>query len=226
MNDGKNKENLYSKRGFRLQVARKQAGMTQEKLAEKAGFSNAEYISRMENGNKRITDENISRFAEVLNVPAEWLRCETDTQFYIDEDTKDLGSFFSTRSMKHDISKRDKTLLDLLSFRGYDVSFRVMIDSHDDQTNLYEIVDFEKLKSCSDMEFYPFETFLPLCAVVLNDGSIHECSVVSVIVNGHNITLNGFCREISRLLAFIDFHMDNCISDNLVAGIVAESEYR
>lgn len=225
MNDGKNKENLYSKRGCRLQVARKQTGMTQEELAEKAGFSNAEYISRMENGNKRITDENISRFAEVLNVPVEWLRCETDMPFDI-EKAKEFDSYFSTRSMKHDISKRDKTLLDLLSFRGYDVAFRVMIFNRDDQTKLYEIVDFEQLRACSDMEFYSFETFLPLCAVVLNDDSIHECSVVSVIVNGHNIPLDDFCNEISRLLAFIDFHMDNCISENLVAGIIEESKYR
>ena len=156
MNNGNKQENLNSIRGFRVQVARKQAGMTQSELAEKAGFANAEYISQMENGRKRITDENISRFAEVLNVPAEWLRCETDNQFYIDNEIDDYDSFVSTRSMKHDISKRDKTLFDLLSFCGYDISFRVMIYNHDEKTKLYETVDFEQLRACSDREFPPF----------------------------------------------------------------------
>lgn len=50
MNNGNKQENLNSSRGFRLQVARKQAGMTQSELAEGAGFANAEYISQMENG--------------------------------------------------------------------------------------------------------------------------------------------------------------------------------
>lgn len=221
MNNGNKQENLNSIRGFRVQVARKQAGMTQSELAEKAGFANAEYISQMENGRKRITDENISRFAEVLNVPAEWLRCETDNPFYIDNEIDDYDSFVSIRSMKHDISKRDKTLFDLLSFCGYDISFRVMIYNHDEKTKLYETVDFEQLRACSDREFPPFETFFPSCAVILNDGSIHECIIGSVVINGHNITLKDFGREISRLLAFIDFHMDNCITDNLEAGIIA-----
>lgn len=221
MNNGNKQENLNSSRGFRLQVARKQAGMTQSELAEKAGFANAEYISQMENGRKRITDENISRFAEVLNVSAEWLRCETDNPFYIDNEIDDYDSFVSTRSMKHDISKRDKTLFDLLSFCGYDISFRVMIYNHDEKTKLYETVDFEQLRACSDREFPPFETFFPSCAVILNDGSLHECIIGSVVINGHNITLKDFGREISRLLAFIDFHMDNCITDNLEAGIIA-----
>lgn len=222
MNNGNKQENLNSIRGFRVQVARKQAGMTQSELAEKAGFANAEYISRMENGNANITDENISRFAEVLNVPAEWLRCETDNSLDIDKAIDDYGSFFSTRSMKHDISKRDKALFDLLSFCGYDISFRVLIYLRDEKTKLYETVDFEQLRTCSSSgEYYPFETSLHLCAVILNDGSIHECIVVSVVINGYNITLKDFGREISRLLAFIDFHMDNCITDNLEAGIIA-----
>ncbi len=221
MNNGNKQENLNSIRGFRVQVARKQAGMTQSELAEKAGFANAEYISQMENGKKRITDENISRFAEVLKVPVEWLRCETDNPFYIDNEIDDYDSFVSTRSMKHDISKRDKTLFDLLSFCGYDISFRVMIYNHDEKTNLYETVDFEQLRACSDREFPPFETFFPSCAVILNDGSLHECIIGSVVINGYNITLKDFGREISRLLAFIDFHMDNCITDNFNAGIIA-----
>lgn len=221
MNNGNKQENLNSIRGGRLQVGRKQAGMTQSELAEKVGFANAEYISRMENGNANITDENISRFAEVLNVPAEWLRCETDNPCDIDNDVDDCGSFFSTRSMKHDISKRDKTLFDLLSFCGYDISFRVMIYNHDEKTKLYETVDFEQLRTCSNGEYYPFEINLHLCAVILNDGSIHECTVVSVVINGYNITFKDFSREISRLLAFIDFHMDNCITDNFEAGLIA-----
>lgn len=221
MNNGNKQENLYSIIGKRVQVAREQEGMTQSELAEKAGFSNAEYISRMENGRQRITDENISRFADVLHRPVEWLRCETDTPFYVDEDTKDFGSFYSTRSMKRDISKKDKTLFDLLSFCGYDISFQVMIYNHDEKTKLYETVDFEQLRACSDREFPPFETFFPSCAVILNDGSIHECIIGSVVINGYNITLKDFGREISRLLAFIDFHMDNCITDNLEAGMIA-----
>lgn len=77
MNCNKINESVKSNRGERLHVARIMANMTQEELAEEAGFADRSYISRMETGRIYITDENISRFAEVLNVPAEWLRCET-----------------------------------------------------------------------------------------------------------------------------------------------------
>lgn len=53
-----------------------------------------------------------------------------------------------------------------------------------------------------------------------NGGFTAQEYSVSVVINGYNITFKDFSREISRLLAFIDFHMDNCITDNFEAGLI------
>ena len=70
-------ENLDKLRGKRLQVARKAMGLTQEKLAELVGVCDGASISNMERGNRTMTDDNIQRFSEALNVTPEWLKGKT-----------------------------------------------------------------------------------------------------------------------------------------------------
>lgn len=242
MNDGKKKENLYSSRGGRLQVARKSAGMTQSELAEKAGFNDGCYISKMENGQKNITDENTARFAEVLNVPVEWLRCLTDWDLKDDEVNRSMILTPWSLRMIKDINPQDKALFDFLSFRGYKFQFCVILLF--DNTEEKHLIDFSQIRgvdyeTTDDLNKYPFDdtveefncpnarlfgdtlrTFSsPCCFVIFEDGTIHECIIESVIINSVNLThkahltFKQFRNEIYRLVTAIDFSVNTFIAD-------------
>ena len=57
--------------GARIKVLRKQGKLTQEALAEALGFNDRQTVSAIENGERRVTAEELLRVAEVLNVPLE-----------------------------------------------------------------------------------------------------------------------------------------------------------
>lgn len=201
MNNGNKQENLNSIRGFRVQVARKQAGMTQSELAEKAGFANAEYISRMENGNANITDENISRFAEVLNVPAEWLRCETDI---LENPTP---KEFPTTSTDEKTLACVRTLIDFLSCRGFNIKFEVVI--------MFE----SKRKHGAERVQVPFSeldnvNLAYATCIIRRADEVHECMIESVIINDEYMEYYYFIRELSRLERLIDFTANEIINNS------------
>jgi len=94
--------------GERIRAYRKNAGLTQEKLAEKADIHHT-YVGQLERGEKNATLETIEKVAGALNLPLEVLfeaivSGETDNA--IAKEAYDLITSFS--------EKEQQTLLDLI----------------------------------------------------------------------------------------------------------------
>lgn len=201
MNCNKINESVKSSRGERLNVARIMANMTQEELAEKAGFSDRSYISRMETGKTYITYENISRFAEVLNVPAEWLRCETDI---LENPTP---KEFPTTSTDEKTLACVRTLIDFLSCRGFNIKFEVVI--------MFE----SKRKHGAERVQVPFSeldnvNLAYATCIIRRADEVHECMIESVIINDEYMEYYYFIRELSRLERLIDFTANEIINNS------------
>jgi transcriptional regulator with XRE-family HTH domain len=60
-------ENILNEFGKAVYMLRKSKNLTQEKLAEIAGFDRT-YIGRIERGERNITLKNIEKLAKALNV--------------------------------------------------------------------------------------------------------------------------------------------------------------
>lgn len=201
MNCNKINESVKSNRGERLHVARIMANMTQEELAEEAGFADRSYISRMETGRIYITDENISRFAEVLNVPAEWLRCETD--FLKNPTPKE----FPTASTDEKTLASVRTLIDFLSCRGFNIKFEVvvMVDSKRKHGAERVQVPFSELDNVN----LAYAT-----CIIRRADEVHECMIESVIINDEYMEYYYFIRELSRLERLVDFTANEIINNS------------
>lgn len=65
-------ENLAGIIGERIRIARKKAGLSQEKLAELAGV-HPTYVGQLERGEKNATIESIYRISSALNTPLDRL---------------------------------------------------------------------------------------------------------------------------------------------------------
>jgi transcriptional regulator with XRE-family HTH domain len=63
------KDDELAELGRRVRKRRKELGLTQEKLAEKAGMHRT-YISKIENGRQNIASRNLMRLAAALDLDA------------------------------------------------------------------------------------------------------------------------------------------------------------
>ena len=88
----------YAIIGHRLQMRRKEIGLTQEKLAEKAGIT-VVYLSKVENGWVHPTLELLDTLSAVLEIDLAILLTgvQTDTPNYGDERVTRLFSLYSPK---------------------------------------------------------------------------------------------------------------------------------
>lgn len=98
-------ENVYAKLGRQIRALRKQAGMTQSELAEKADLSN-NYIGQIERGEAKPTLEILDRIASALCVSISRI-------FHFPEDqprtVPDMGHRLSRNLLRKDL--RDAELV-------------------------------------------------------------------------------------------------------------------
>lgn len=198
MNNGNKQENLHSRRGERLQIVRKQAGMTQNEFAEKVGFHDGSYVSRMESGQANITDENTYIFERVLPTSAEWLRYETDLR---------NSNGFPTTSTDEKTLACVRTLIDFLSCRGFNIKFEVVI--------MFE----SKRKHGAERVQVPFSeldnvNLAYATCIIRRADEVHECMIESVIINDEYMEYYYFIRELSRLERLIDFTANEIINNS------------
>lgn len=66
--------------GQRILAARKAAGLSQEKLADKLGLSGNNVISRWENGSGRISVDQLMKIAELTHRPASYFLGESNEE--------------------------------------------------------------------------------------------------------------------------------------------------
>jgi len=58
---------VYKQLGEKVRLARKRAGLTQEKLAEKSGLHRT-YIAGIETGKRNVSVKSLEKIAKALNV--------------------------------------------------------------------------------------------------------------------------------------------------------------
>lgn len=63
--------------GNRIKDRRKELKMSQKDLGNMVGLTSAT-ISRIEDGSRKLTQENITKFAQALEVSPDWLMCWND----------------------------------------------------------------------------------------------------------------------------------------------------
>ena len=87
--------------GKRIKRFRKQAGLTQESLAEKLDIS-VSFQSRLERGAAKISLEKLVQTAECLNIPVSQLISGTkeNTDDYLSADIFKITKDFNTEKMK------------------------------------------------------------------------------------------------------------------------------
>ncbi len=108
-----------TKRGLlalRLREARKMAGLSQGQVAKLLEFHRPT-ISEIEAGNRRVTAEELSRFAEMYDVTVSWLLGETAEQLETDDPRLQLAARELSKLKPDDL---DRLLRLLASMRSSD----------------------------------------------------------------------------------------------------------
>jgi transcriptional regulator with XRE-family HTH domain len=100
--------------GNRIKYYRKDAGLTQEQLAEKSGLHNT-YIGQIERGEKNVTVKNIYKIAEALNVPLDVLFSDIMSG----KNTSDPATECYSAISKLETSKQKKMLSIINDIIGY-----------------------------------------------------------------------------------------------------------
>lgn len=89
--------------GKRIQMRRKQQGMTQEQLADKMDVS-IQMVSNLERGNKAIRIENLIKLSQILSISTDYILTGKET-------TEDMQTL--TEQMAS-LSQRDRKMMELL----------------------------------------------------------------------------------------------------------------
>lgn len=100
----------------RLREARKMAGLSQGQVAKLLDFHRPT-ISEIEAGNRRVSTEEISRFASLYDVTVSWLLAETAEQLETDDPRLQLAARELNKLKPEDL---DRLLRLLASMRSSD----------------------------------------------------------------------------------------------------------
>lgn len=100
----------------RLREARKMAGVSQGQVAKLLGMHRPT-ISEIEAGNRRVSAEELSKFAEMYDVTVSWLLAETADQLEVNDPRLQLAARELSKLKPDDL---DRLLRLLASMRGSD----------------------------------------------------------------------------------------------------------
>lgn len=100
----------------RLREARKMAGLSQGQVARLLGMHRPT-ISEIEAGNRRVSAEELSKFAEMYDVTVSWLLAETADQLEVDDPRLQLAARELSKLKPDDL---DRLLRLLASMRSSD----------------------------------------------------------------------------------------------------------
>jgi transcriptional regulator with XRE-family HTH domain len=102
----KNEENPYKLIGARIKEARDAAGISQKDLAEYVGFESATAVSLIEAGERKVSVNDLDKFAEYLH---------RDIKFFLGKD--ETPSFRTALRADKDLTPKDqKQIMDFVDF--------------------------------------------------------------------------------------------------------------
>lgn len=158
------------KRGIRLRECRKEKGITQEQLSERAHFSK-QHISYIECGARGMSYDAAVVFSDILKVRKEYLLCEDDYKTSHQESEQFLNTFEAD----------SKLAIDILNLFGIKILARVIITA-----------DGNKFVSTDNNH----KIFVPENLVINNDIEINgtQQTVQSIKIR---IEVNGIQKELS-----------------------------
>ena len=113
----------------RIKALRKELKMSQDVFAEKLGLTK-NYISLVENGNRKLSEQSIKVLCSILNVNEEWLRTGNGEMFI----PKSKEQFFSEgrgeagKADENDFKRRLFLALSILDDSGWE-NLEKLIDS-------------------------------------------------------------------------------------------------
>ena len=112
----KKKRELNTNQGKRLKECIEAKKMSQKELAKKSGYSE-QYISYIANKKKNMSLESAKMFADILDVDAEYLLCETDCKNFTDWLNKGI------EEEKERKSRANEASISLLKANGISIDF-------------------------------------------------------------------------------------------------------
>lgn len=97
--------------GNMIRKRREELGWTQQELADKMGYTSKSTITRIEKGYNDVSQSNIMKFAEVLDVPVSYLmEWGKDIDYAILDDSKKIIGKFESEFKKLSAPNRENVL--------------------------------------------------------------------------------------------------------------------
>lgn len=182
---------LNKKRGKRLQECRLIKGLTQQGLADIAGYAHPNSISQLETGEREITWDKAVILSDSLGVQAEYLMCTSDLKKAIPRYSYINNDIFNTV---------DFLFIQSLILKGHDIKF----------IGVTELPEENELCISNINNFVKFSLKSPdSCIVNLDSGQEKEFIIHSVMINGSKISIGMLLFVINRIYDYIDFTLDN-----------------
>jgi len=88
----------------RLCLARKQAGLSQEQVADMIRLHRPS-ISEIEAGRRNVTAEELAKLSKIYDVSVNWLACENTASIDVEKDKVELAARKLATMKKQDIEK-------------------------------------------------------------------------------------------------------------------------
>lgn len=110
------------KRGLiaaRLREARKMAGLSQGQVAKMLGLHRPT-VSEIEAGNRRVSAEELSQFAEIYDVTVAWLLAETAEQLESDDPRLQLAARELSKLKPDDLNRLLRLLASMRNADAHD----------------------------------------------------------------------------------------------------------
>lgn len=126
--------------GNRIKDRRKELKMSQKDLGNMVGLT-AATISRIEDGSRKLTQENITKFAQALEVSPDWLMCWSD-QPQISRIQLAQHVLNVLENMQADVMKEDPMLARLMKY--------VSLMNNDQKQRLVDYAEFISVKTKKD----------------------------------------------------------------------------
>lgn len=140
---------------YRIKTLREYKNLTQEELAERAGYSDKSSISKIENSGNDISLKKVNRIAEALDVPPGKLLGddETDTRIQVLADAAEKDREKIPQELRDKLDKFNKLLRDYKKDLDHTRKLVDEIKKKDEYKELTETFDdaMDQLESKSDI---------------------------------------------------------------------------
>lgn len=194
--------NINIERGKRLKECRELRKLSQQTLADKAGYESYQSIYNFEAGIRPLNWDKAISLAKILKVNPKYLMCESDN----------ISARFKQISFDvENYGEIDVAFLHFISLLGFDLRF-IVVPLNYDGNDLEEKngkFSFENIKftvPVSSMIDFCFSDYH--CKICEND-NMHEAAIVGVLFEKEELSYKDFCFFVDGIYEYIKFSLLN-----------------